>query len=136
MADHRKPRHGDQQDRSAEVLPFLAELLHRGPLVRVVHEVDEPLEDAVVVLQDVLDGLAVLGVLLHLQHVHKGAVVDPVHPEGADEVPLHQPERLGQQEPRQNSSGKAASNSSRLMPCSAREGTPLPCPGCGYQRRW
>src|SRR6185369_14868852 len=46
----------------------------------------------------VLDGLAILGVLLHLQHVHEGAVVYPVHAERPDEIPFHQPERLGKQE--------------------------------------
>ena len=42
--------------------------------------------------------LAVLGVLLVAEHVHEGAVVDAVHAQRADEVPLHQPERLGEEQ--------------------------------------
>ena len=48
--------------------------------------------------QHVLDGLAVLGVLLDLEHVHEGAVVHAVHAERPDEIPLHHPERLGQEQ--------------------------------------
>ena len=33
-----------------------------------------------------------------LEHVHEGAVVDPVHAQGPDEIPFHQPEGLGQQQ--------------------------------------
>ena len=77
---------------------------------------------------------AVLGVVLHLQHVHEGAVVDAVHPQRADEISLHQPERFGQQQCVRTSGGHPVdhlapeflghelSNSSLVMPCSARDG--------------
>ena len=82
----------------AEVLVALAELVDRRALVRVVHEVDVALQDLRVELERVLDDQPVLGVLLVAQHVHERAVVDAVHAQRADEVALHQPEGLGQQQ--------------------------------------
>ena len=73
-------------------------LLDRRFLVGVVHEVDVALEDLGVEFERVLDDEAVFGVLLVAHHVHERAVVDAVHAESADEVALHQPERLGQQQ--------------------------------------
>ncbi len=67
-------------------------------LVGVVHEVHVALQDLGVELERVLDDRAVLGVVLVAQHVHKGAVVDPVHAQRADEIALQQPEGLGQEQ--------------------------------------
>ena len=55
VAEHRQARQRGHQRADAEVLVALAELLDRGPLVRVVHEVDEALEDLRVELERVLD---------------------------------------------------------------------------------
>ena len=88
----------DHQRADAEVLVALAELIDRGALVGVVHEVDVALQDLRIELERVLHDLAILGVLLVAQHVHEGAVVDAVHPQRPDEVAFHQPERLGQQQ--------------------------------------
>ncbi len=98
VTEHGKARHGGEHGADAEVLVPLAELVHRCALVRVVHEVDVPLHDARIELQRVFHHAAVAGVLLVPEHVHEGAVVDPVHTQGADEVALHEPERLGQEE--------------------------------------
>ena len=64
MAEHGQARHGGQQHAGPEILPLAAELLHGGLFVRVVHEVDKALEHLGIELQHILDGLAVLGVLL------------------------------------------------------------------------
>ncbi len=98
VSEHRKPRHGHHKGTNTEVLVLLAELSDGGVLVGVVHKVHESLEYFRVELQGVLNRLAILGVLLVLEHVHKGAVVDPVHTEGPHKVPFHHPERLGQEE--------------------------------------
>ncbi len=98
VAEHRQAGHRRQQRADAEVLVALAELVDGRPLVRVVHEVDEALQHLGVELDRVLDDPPVPGVLLVAEHVHEGAVVDAVHAEGPDEVALHQPEGLGQQQ--------------------------------------
>ncbi len=98
MAEHRKPRQGRHQGRDAEKLVAGAELVDRRALVRVRHEVDVALHDAGVELQRVLEHLAVVRVVLVAQHDHESRVIDPVHAQRADEVALHQPERLGQQQ--------------------------------------
>ncbi|OPZ58927.1 MAG: hypothetical protein BWY87_01236 [Deltaproteobacteria bacterium ADurb.Bin510] len=98
VAEHRQARHGDHQGRDTEILVALAELDHGRLLVGVVHEVDETPQDLGVELEDVLDHVAVLAVLLGLEHVHEGAVVDPMHAQASDEVTLHQPEGLGQKQ--------------------------------------
>ena len=98
VTDHGEPRHGDEEHGGADVLPFLAELLHGGPLIRVVHEVNEPFKNFRIELQHVLYGLAIFGILFHFEHVHEGGIVNPVHPQGPDEVSLHEPERLGQKQ--------------------------------------
>ncbi len=98
VAEHRQPRQGGKQHRHAEVLVAHAELLDGGRLVGVVHEVDVALENLRVEGQDVLEDTPVLGVLLLLEQVHEGAVVDPVHPQRPDKVALHQPESFGDQQ--------------------------------------
>ena len=98
MAEHRQTGHGYQQNAGAEILPLRTELGNRRFFIRVIHEIDEALENFVIEFQHVFDGFTVLGVFLGLEHVHKSAVVDPVHTEGSDEIPLHHPERLRQQQ--------------------------------------
>ena len=98
VAEHRQPGQRRQHRRHAEVLVALAELLERGLLVGVAHEVDVALEDLRVELDGLLDDLPVARAVLVAEHVHERAVVDAVHAERPDEVALEQPERLGQQE--------------------------------------
>ena len=98
VAEHREAGHRAHQRADAEVLVVVAELRDRGVLVRVVHEVDEALQDLRLEVEDVLDRLAILVVLLALQHVHECRVVDTVHAQRADEVALHHPERLGEKQ--------------------------------------
>ena len=55
VAQHRQPGQRRHERRDAEVLVALAELLDRGLLVRVAHEVDVALEDLGVELEGLLD---------------------------------------------------------------------------------
>ena len=98
MAEHRQSGQCREDRRDAEVLVALAELLERGLLVRIAHEVDVALEDLRVEFDRLLDDLPVALAILVAEHVHERAVVDAVHAERPDEVALEQPERLGQQE--------------------------------------
>ncbi len=98
MAEHGQSGHGRHHRAYAEIFVSPAELGDRGLLVGIVHEVDEALEDVLVEFLGVADRLAVLRVLLALEHVHEGGVVHPMHAEGADEVALHHPEGLGEKE--------------------------------------
>ncbi len=98
VPEHRQPRQGGHEGGDPEVLVAGPELVDGRALVRVVHEVHVPLQDLRVELQRVAHHAPVVRVLLVAQHVHERAVVDPVHPERPDEVPLHQPERLGQEQ--------------------------------------
>ena len=98
VAEHRQPGQRREDGGHPEVLVALAELLERGLLVGVAHEVDVALEDLRVELDGLLDHLPVAGAVLVAEHVHERAVVDAVHAERPDEVALEQPERLGQQE--------------------------------------
>src|SRR5665811_1008422 len=88
VADHRQARHGRHERGHAEVLVALTELIDRRPLIRVAHEVDEPLENLRVEFDRVLYDPPVTGVVFVPEHVHEGAVVDPVHAERSDEVAL------------------------------------------------
>ena len=88
VADHRQARHRRHKRGHAEVFVALAELVDCRSLVRVAHEVDEALENLGVEFDRVLDDPPVAGVLLVSEHVHEGAVVDPVHPKGSDEIAL------------------------------------------------
>ena len=135
--------------RDPEVLVAGPELLDGGLLVRVVHEVDVALEDLGVELQGVLHQQPVLRVLLVAEHVHEGAVVDAVHAEGADEVALHQPEGLGQQQRVGRLGGDPVHHLApellghggvERLPGHGRarraRGWRRPGPGSGNQRRW
>ena len=53
VPEHRQAGEGREERRHAEVLVALPELLDRGLLVRVVHEVDVALEDLGVELEGV-----------------------------------------------------------------------------------
>ena len=98
VADHRQPGQRRHHRRDAEVLVALAELLDRGLLVGVAHEVDVALEDLGVELEGLAHQPSVAGAVLVTEHVHERAVVDAVHAECPHEVALEHPERLGQQE--------------------------------------
>ena len=93
-----RPGKRGHHDRDAEVLVALAELVDGGAFVGIGHEVDVALHDVGIELERVLDDGAVLGVVLVAQHDHEGRVVDAMHAEGADEVTLHEPEGLGEEQ--------------------------------------
>ncbi len=125
VAEHRQARQGREHRGDAEVLVALAELLDRGLLVRVAHEVDVALEDLRVELDGLLDRLPVAGRVLVPEHVHERAVVDAVHPQRPDEVALEQPERLGQQERARDLRGDPVDHlDARTRPASARRTPP------------
>ena len=94
MAEHRQTGQRGEYGADGEVAVAVAELCDRGLLVGVVHEVHIALEDLGFEDQGVLDRHAVLLVLLVLEHVHEGRVVDAVHAQCADEIALHHPEGL------------------------------------------
>ena len=73
-------------------------MVHGGALVRVVHEIDVALQHLRIERQRVLDHRTVIGVLFVTQHVHEGAVINPVHPQRANKIAFHEPEGLGQQQ--------------------------------------
>ena len=98
MTEHRQAWERGQKRRRAKVFIMATELIHGRSLVGVAHEVDVAPEDAVIERDRLTQDLLVLGVLLIAQHVHEGAVVDAVDAEGAREIALHQPERLGQEQ--------------------------------------
>ena len=98
VAEHRQAGQRREERRDAEVLVALPELLDRGLLVRVVHEVHVALEDLRIELQGVPQDPPVLVVVLVAEHVHERAVVDAVHAERPHEVALEHPERLGQEQ--------------------------------------
>ena len=98
VAEHGQAGQRGHQGADAEVLVAVAELVDRGALVGVGHEVDVALEDLGVELDGLLEVAAVLGVLLVAQHVHEGGVVDAVHAERADEVAFHHPEGFGEEQ--------------------------------------
>ncbi len=98
MADHRRAGHRGEEGADAEILVAVAELRDRRFLVRVAHEIDEALEDLLVEFLGVLDGQAIERVLLVLEHVHEGRVVDAVHSQGPREIAFHHPESLGEEE--------------------------------------
>ena len=98
VPEHRQTRHGRHEHADAEVLLAASELIDRRALVGIVQEVHPALQDVGVELERVAQHPPVVGVALVAQHHHERAVVDAVHAEGADEVALHEPERLGQQQ--------------------------------------
>ena len=98
VADHRQSGQRRHHRRDAEVLVALAELLDRGLLIGVAHEVDVALEDLGVEFEGLAHQPSVAGAVLVAEHVHERAVVDAVHAEGAHEIALEHPERLGQEE--------------------------------------
>ncbi len=149
VAEHRQPGQRREDRRDAEVLVALAELLERGLLVRVAHEVDVALEDLRVEFDGLLDDLPVAGAVLVAEHVHERAVVDAVHPERPDEVALEQPERLGQQERAGDLGGDAIDDLAPeldrhpLVELALRDGVlgarrdrRRPSPGSGHHSRW
>ena len=98
VADHGQAGHGGHDGEHAEVFVALAELQGRGLFVGVGHEVDVAFEDFGIEGQGFFDLAPVFGVVLVPHHVHEGAVVDAVHPQGADEVAFHEPEGFGQEQ--------------------------------------
>ena len=107
VTEHGQSGQGGHHRRHAKAFVALAELVDGRALVGIAHEVDVALHDVGIELQSVLDHRAVLGVILVAQHDHEGAVVDAVHAQRADEVALHEPEGLGQQQRAGNLGGHA-----------------------------
>src|SRR5438270_258339 len=97
MTEHGKHGQGGHHRTNAEVLVALPVLVYGGALVRIVHEVDVAIENLGIELDGVFEHAAVVRVLLVAQHVHKGAVVDPMHAERANKISLEQPKSLGEQ---------------------------------------
>ncbi len=89
MPEHWQPWQGDHHRTYPKVLVFLAELVHSGPFVRVVHEIYIPFEDLGIKLECVFHDQSILGVFLVAEHIHEGAVINTVHPEGTDEITFH-----------------------------------------------
>ena len=107
VAEHGQAGQRGHDDGNAEALVAGAELVNRGALIGIAHEVDVALHDVGIELEGVLDDGAVLGVFLVAHHVHEGAVVDAMHAEGANEVAFHEPEGLGEQQRAGNFGGDA-----------------------------
>ena len=139
VAEHRQPGQRRQDRRHAEVLVALAELLDRGLLVGVAHEVDVALEDLRVELEGLLDDLPVARAVLVAEHVHERAVVDAVHarasgrssprasrtprPGGACRAPRPRPGRRPRARTRRASGGRtppARSRARRATGCRRR----------------
>ncbi len=97
MAKHRQPGHGTHHRGDAKAFVPTAELIDRGPLVRVGHEVDIALQDVGVELNRLLEIATVLGIFFITQHVHEGGVVYAMHAQRTDKVAFQHPEGLGQQ---------------------------------------
>ena len=98
VAEHRQPGKSGHHGRDPKAFVAVTELVNGRTLIRIAHEINVALEDIRVELDGVLDHRPVLRIVLVAHHVHEGAVVHPVHAEGADKVTLHQPERFRQQQ--------------------------------------
>ena len=107
VAEHGQAGQRGHHRRNSEAFIALAELIDGRALVGIAHEVHVALHDVGVELQRVLDDRAVLGVVLVAQHHHEGAVVNAMHAQRANEVALHQPEGLGQQQRARHFGGHA-----------------------------
>ena len=94
VAEHGKAGKGGHHGRDTEALVAFAELVNRRFFIGIAHEVHVTLHDIGIELEGVLDDRAILGIVFIAQHHHEGAVVDAVHAQGADEVALHEPESL------------------------------------------
>ena len=110
VTEHGQSGQSGHHDGDAEALVPGAELVDRGALVGIAHEIDVALHDVGIELEGVLDDRAVLGVLLVAHHVHEGAVVDAMHAEGANEVALHEPEGLSKEQRAGNFGGNPIDN--------------------------
>ena len=98
VTEHRQSGHRGHHNGNAKILVVLAKLSYGGFLVGIVHKVDKTFEDLRVKLEGIFNALAILGVFLLHHHVHEGTVVNAVHPERADKVAFHHPERFSQQQ--------------------------------------
>ena len=107
VAEHGQAGQRGHHDGDAKAFVALAKLINCRAFVGIRHEVDVALHDVGIEFERVLDDRAVFGVVLVAQHVHERAVVDAMHAQGADEVALHEPEGLGQQQRAGNFGGHA-----------------------------
>ncbi len=98
MTKHRQSRHRRQHGRNTDIFIPGAKLFNRRFFIRVTHKIDKALQDLRIEGEDVFQGLPIFAILFLLQHIHKGAIVDPVHSQGTDEIALHQPESFSQQQ--------------------------------------
>ena len=98
MAEHWKSRHGQHHHAYTEVFISPSELGYSSIFIRVIHEVDIPLEDFSIKLQGVLDQIPVISIILFFQHVHERTVIDTMHSQRSDKIPLKHPECFSQQQ--------------------------------------
>ncbi len=98
VTKHRQAGHGDHECAYSEVLVPVAELSDGGVLVGVVHEVYKSFKDFRFKVYSTLDGILVFFIFFTLQHIHKGAVVHPMHSKGSDKKALHHPECFSQKQ--------------------------------------
>ena len=71
------------------VVVAVAKLLDRRFFIRVVHEVDVPLQNLGIKFQRIFHDQAVLLISFVPHHMHEGAVIDAVHPQGANKISFH-----------------------------------------------
>src|SRR4030043_213970 len=88
MSEHREPGQGYHHRADTKIFILLAELRHSGFLVRIAHKIDKTLEDLRIKFERIFHYGPVLCILFILQHIHEGAVIDPVHSERPDKVPF------------------------------------------------
>ena len=98
VAEHGQTGKGGQQGAGAEIFVAIAELGQRCLLIRVIHEIDKALEDFRIELQHIFQAKHGTCRFLHLQKMHEGTVVNPVHAQRAHKIRFHQPESFGQQQ--------------------------------------
>ncbi|MBA7659949.1 hypothetical protein ES703_67945 [subsurface metagenome] len=98
MPEQCQSGHGSHHKADPEVFVALTELHNSGFFIRVVHKIYIALQNLRIKLQGIFYQAAVILILFILQHIHEGAVIDPVHSQGPDKIALHQPEGLGQEQ--------------------------------------
>ena len=97
------PKHGQtgqsgQHDANAKIFFATSKLLYRRFFVGVIHKADITLKNLRVEGHRVFDHGAISGVLFVAQHVHKRAVINAVHAQGAHKIAFHHPKRLSQKQ--------------------------------------
>ncbi len=96
MPEHGQPRKGAHQYTDTKILVAFSKLFHRGFLIGIVHEINEPFQYLGIKSHGVFHHGPVFGVLLIPKHVHERTVIDPVHTQCPDKIAFHEPERFSQ----------------------------------------